>query len=341
MSTEPTPKQAWAIALFLFAPLLAVASEATSIEPFVARYLKAHTYCETGKWGIRTDAKQGYAETAFRGCAHQDGRFKFVEHIDRDRQVYNWSDGRKFYRHSEYGDFYKELALGALEFTPSWTYRPEAQPAMHSLLFVWIAPPRGFDSFKVASALATPQHTAFERITQPREALRFWVSNKDGSIVRYERLLDGAVMVYVDIASQQINLPIADADLTHAPPLLTRYSLGNNLPVFIVGLLGIAALAGALVWTWIFARAEYLADVAAGRQRLWKIQVWALVAAVVILGALAALTASGHDSGHPPAIVLVWILGFWAAIAFALAACFTLTSYLVELIFRRRRAASA
>ena len=321
----------------LLLPALALAADPASVEPFVAPYLKAQTYCETGRWGNRSDAKYGFVETTFRLCARADGRFMLVEHLDRDRRIWNWSDARKFYRHSEFGDFYREYALSELEGLPFMAFRTETRPAMRSLLFVWIAPPRSFEAFKAVSALATPQHLVFERVTHPRESLRLRVATQDGSIVRYERLQDGAVMHFVEIASQQIDRPIADADLTHRAPLLTRSSLGNHARVFMAGLFALDLLGAALVWAGVFAREASVEGALRARRRLWRGQLWAAVASAGVLAALAAIALAGHDSGHPPAIVMVYVLAIWCAIAFALAACFTLASYPVQALFRALR----
>lgn len=317
-------------------PALALGAGA-SIEPHVAPYLAAQTYCETGKWGNRSDAHYGFTETAFRLCAQADGRFMLVEHLDRDRRIWNWSDTRKFYRYSEFGDFYREYALTELEGLPFMTFRNEARPGMRSLLFVWIAPPRSFDAFEAVTSPETPQYRIFERATRPRESLRLWVSAKDGSIVRFERLQDGAVLHFVEIASQQIDRPIAAADLTHRAPLLTRYSLANNAAVFMTGLFVADIFVAAVVWAWVFGRAGTLEAAVRARRRLWRIQLWAALAMAAVLAALAAVALTGHDSGHPPAIVLVFVLALWCAVAFALAACFTLMSYVVGPIFRPRQ----
>lgn len=314
----------------LVVPALVLAAEPATVEPFVTPYLKAQRYCETGKWGNRSDAKYGFVETAFRLCAQADGRFMLVEHLDRDRRIWNWSDARKFYRHSEFGSFYREYALSELEGLPFMTFRTEGRPAMRSLLFVWIAPPRSFESFKAVGALATPQRLAFERVTHPRETLRLWVAAKDGSIVRFERLQDGAVMHFVDIASQQIDRPIGDADLTHRVPLLTRYSLSNDLPVFMAALFVVDVCLAALSWIFVFVRAASPETVLRARRRLWRVQLWAAAASAGVLALLSAFALVGHDTGHPPAIFFVLVLGVWCAIVLALAAVFILTSYLVQ-----------
>ena len=258
-----------------------------------------------------------------------------VEHLDRDRRIWNWSDARKFYRYSEFGDFYREYALTELEGLPFMTFRNEARPGMRSLLFVWIAPPRSFQSFEPAAS-PTPDRSAFERVVGPRESLRLWVSSKDGAIVRFERLRDGVVLHFVDIASQRIDLPIAEADLTHRAPLFTRYSLANNAAVFMAGLFVADVLVAALAWVWVFGRAKTADWPIRARRRLWRIQLWAALATVALLALLAVVALTGHDRGHPPAIVLVFVLAVWCAVAFGLAACFTLTSYLIQPIFRRR-----
>ena len=90
----------------------------------------------------------------------------------------------------------------------------------------------------------------------------------------------------------------------------------------------------------LLARAPSLEDVLRKRRRLWRLQLWSFAVALIVIAALAALTTTGRDSGHPPAIVLVYVLAAWCGVAFALTAFFTLTSYPMELLFRARRARS-
>lgn len=331
-------------AALLPSPLLA--EEAASIDAIAARYLAAQTYCETGKWGMRDQADHGFMQVAFSLCAHRDGRFKYVEHADQPHKTINWSDARKYYRYSEYGGIYQEYALDDSSVSALFGLRRAASPAFQSRLFNWdsgrlagMDAARSLQSYKASAALSTPEYSVFERFNDqyPRESERLWVRHKDGSIARYEGLRDRVVLRFVEISSPQLNRPLTDADLSYDVPLSTRYSLQNNPRAFVGGLFILAALSGGFVWAWLFARATSLEDVLRKRRRLWRVQLWSFGVIAIALAVLAVLAAIGPDSGHPPAIVFVYVAAVWCAVAFALAACFTLSSYPVQLLFRAWR----
>lgn len=324
-------------------PLPALAQEPMSIESIAARYFGAQTYCETGKWGMRDDAASGFLQVAFARCAHRDGRFKYAEHVDRPRKEVHWSDSQKQYRYSEYADFYKEYPLDDRELFTLQRTRSEVFPVFLSALYPRDANRLGdgigyLQSYKPSSVHSTALHSVFERFNDPHERSgeRLWVLNADKSIVRYEAVRDGVVLRFVELTSQEINRPLSAADLSQHVPLSARFSLQNNAPVFMAGLFAAAVAAGALVWGWLFARAASVDDVLRKRRRLWRLQFWSFGGIALALAALALLAASGRDSGHPPAIVLVYVMAIWCAAGFALAACFTLTSYPVQWLFDRR-----
>ena len=327
----------------------ALPEEPISTESVGARYFGAETYCETGKWGTRLQPDHGFTEVTFALCAHRDGRFKYVEHADQPRKIVNWSHSGKYYRYSEYGSIYQEYSLDDPSLPSLYGIRPAGSPLSLSRLFAWDSgrlagtdPTRSLQSYKASTALSTAQHSVFERFNDEhqRSSERLWVRNKDRSIVRYEGLHDRVVLRFVEIASQEVNRPLTSAELSHDVPLSARYSLQNNPRVFLAGLFVAAGVAGTLVWGWLFARTANVEDVLRKRRRLWRLQLWSFGATAIALAALAALAASVRDSGHPPAIVFVYVVAIWCTVAFALAACFTLTSYPVQLVFRTRRARS-
>jgi hypothetical protein len=291
---------------------------------------------------MRMGPQAGFQETAFKGCAHRNGRMKYVEFIDRDRQVYTWADAGHIYRHSEYGSFYK--AYRDADFPTHWEYRRERLPSLTSRIFAWDRehlggrdPLRGLAAYKPKAALSTPERTVFERFEDPQERRgeRLFLSNRDQTLVRYEQLQDGVVQRYVEVVPQ-FDRPLSAADLAHEAPLSTRFSFSNNQPVFLGGLFALTALLGGGVWAWLFARAPDPESVLYGRRKLWRFQLWALGGTVVLLALLAAGTLASPGGGHPPAIVIVFILGFWSALGFGLLACFTLVSYPVQWLFGRR-----
>jgi hypothetical protein len=290
---------------------------------------------------MRDDPKHGFTQTAFSRCVHQDGRFKSVDHVDRPRKEVIWSDSRKYYRHSEYANYYQEYAPDDPFFLMLPGNRSELYPIYLSRLFSRYSasiPSRTstsyLQSYKVSSALSTPQHSVFERFDDEshRSSERLWVRNADKTIVRYEGLRDGAVLHFADITSQETNRRLTDAELSHDVPVFVRYSLQNNPGVFIFGLFVVTAFAGALLWAWLFSRAASLEDVVRKRRRLWRLQFWSFGAIAIGLAALAVLAVIVPGAGHPPAIVFVFVLAIWCAGAFALTACFMLMSYPVELL---------
>jgi hypothetical protein len=321
----------------------AIAQE-PSLGPVAERYERAATYCETGKWGFRTEVKYPFQETDFRGCAHRDGRMKYVEHIDRDRQVYTWADAAGFYRYSEFGSFYKTYT--DRDFPTHWGFRRERVPALNSRIFAWDLDHlekrdslRGLAAYKPNSARSTPERTVFERFqdAQERRGERLYLSNREQTLVRYEELKDGVVIRYAEVAAQ-LDGPVAEADLAHQAPFWVRFSLSNNQPVFLGALFALAALLSLGVWAWLFAHAQDAQAVLDGRRKLWRFQLIALGVTVALLGVLAVLSIVSPGSGHPPAIFAVFVLAFWAALGFGLLACFTLASYPVQWLFGAKMA---
>jgi len=329
-------------------PWLALAQSPASLAPVADRYLGADTYCETGKWGMRDSPARGYSEVAFARCAHSDGRFKLIEHADQPQKLIIWADAGKYYRYSEAARVYQEYPIDKPYINSPYGARGEVFPAFLSRQFPWrvVGRPGGADAgsrleaFQASSALSTPQHTVYERVAdaQRGSSERVWVLNKDRSIVRWEGLQGGEIHRFVEITSQQVNRKLAGGDLSHDVPLFARYSLQNNPKAFVAGLFLAAGLAGVLFWGWLFARAASVEDVARKRRKLWRFQLWTFGATGCALAALAVLTSIGRDTGHPPAIVLVFVLAIWCAGIFGLTALFTLTSYPLERFYRRREA---
>lgn len=338
------PAHLLALLTLALLPIPALAQEPVSIESIAAGYFGGETYCETGKWGRRDEPKHGFAELAFSRCAHRDGRFKSVEHVDRPQKEVIWSDSHRLYRHAEAAGFYREYPLDDPFLSTFPGNRSELYPLYLSRLFNQYSPnapdrtsTRYLRSYKANSALSTTQHSVFERFDDEnhRNSERLWVRNADKSIVRYEGLRDGAILHFAEIASLQVNRPLAAAELSHDVPLLVRYSLQNSPWVFIAGLFAAAAFAGALLWGWFFHRAASFEDVVRKRRRLWRVQFRAFAGTAIVLGALAVLAIIVPGRGHPPGIVLVFVLAIWCSVAFALTTCFTLMSYPVQWLLSR------
>ena len=325
-------------------PIPSLAQEPMSIESIAAGYFGAETYCENGKWGMRDEPKHGFTEIAFSRCAHRDGRFKSVEYVDRPQKEVIWSDSYKLYRHSEAANFYREYPLDDVFLSMFPGNRSELYPLYLSRLFNRYSPnapdrtsARYLQSYQASSALSTAQYSVFERLDDEnhRNRERLWVRNVDKSIVRYEGLRDGAILHFAEITSQEANRPLSDAELSHQVPFFVRYSLQNSPRVFIAGLFVVAGFTGALLWGWWFSRATSLEDVVRKRRRLWRVQFWTFGGTALGLGALAALAIIVPDKGHPPGIVLVFVLAIWCAVAFALTSFFTLISYPMQSLVSR------
>jgi hypothetical protein len=333
--------------LHALAPLVlgaaAFGQDPASLAGVAERYARAQTYCEAGKWGMRIEPQDGFQEIAFKGCAQSDGRMMYVEHTDRERQVYTWADAERFYRYSEFGDFYKTYT--DREFPTHWGYRREPLPALTSRLLLWDSehldgrdPLRGLARYKARPALSTPERTVFERFQDQyeRRSERLFLSSRDQTLVRYEQLTDGVVMRYVEVAAQ-LDRPLSAADLAHPAPFFTRYSFANKPSAFLVGLLALTVLLGGGVWAWLLVRAPDTQNVLDWRRKLWRFQLWALSGTLILLAVLAVVTLVAPGHGHPPAIFLVFLLGFWAALGFGVVACFTLASYPVQWVLSRQR----
>jgi hypothetical protein len=329
------------IAASLFAVLAAAAhsAEPPSLESLAAPLLQAQTYCESGTGGADVGLEQ-LTQNPYRVCAHRDGRFKFIERPGMPGQIVMWSDGRKLHRYVEHGRGYQQYDLADRSGAHLYERPREEAPALHSRLFRSATRSgAGLDllgslrGYRVNAELSDARQTVYERTeTDGRAGSRIRV--KDGAIVRYEYLWHGILRGYVEIASREVDRPLADAELAQDVPVWVRYSLENNQPVFAAGLFVLAALAGLAFWAWRFARAEHPYDVLSFRRYLWRIYAWAFGGVAAILGMLAFLTWGGK--GHPPAIVFVIALAGLAGLAFGLVACFLLSSYVVQAFPRNR-----
>ena len=336
-------KQPWPVVAALVLSGAALAQEPISLERVGERYANAQTYCETGRWSMRSEPQHPFVDTGFRGCAHRDGRMKYVEHTERDRQIYTWADAARFYRYSEYGSFYDTYP--DRDFPTHWDFRRERLPALTSRIFAWDQDHldgrdalRGLAAYKPKPALSTPERTVFERFfdAHERTGQRLYVSNRNQTLVRLESLKDGVVMRYVEVTAQ-LDGSVSFADLTHQAPLWVRYSYRNNMPVFLAALFTLATLLGCAIWAWVFARARARQAVLDARRKLWLYYFVALGATVGLLAILTVVALVNPGRGHPPAIFAVYVIGLWAALAFALLACFTLASYPAQWLFGSER----
>jgi hypothetical protein len=275
-------------------------------------------------------------------CAHEDGRFKFVQDPGRPGQVTVWSDNRRLHRYVEYGRGYQTYALNDPEAGHIYGPPREASPALHSRLFRWATRTgagldlsRSLQDYRINDGLSDARSAVYERFdTDHKGSARIHVNVQDRAIVRYETFYGGALRGFVEVSARELDRPLSEEDLSANVPVTARLSLQNNPAGFIAGLfLGDAAL-GLAFWWWRLSRAGGAEGVARLRRWLWRLWIWAFVAVTLVLGALAALTWGG--SGHPPAIVYVLVMGVWAAGAFGLFACFLLASHVAQACSRGR-----
>ena len=331
-----------AVPLLSAAVAAAQAAEPVPLESLAAPLLRAQTYCESGRWGARVGSDPSMGETRYRLCAHRDGRFKFVRHPGEAQQLAIWSDGRKLHRYVEYGGTYHQYELSGLDAASEYTRPREPVPALHSRLFrsamrsaAGLDLPGSLRGYQVNAGLSDSRQTVYELSdSDGRGSARIFVAAASGAIVRYESWYGGTLSSYVEITAREIDRPLADSELSHGVPLLSRFSPQNNPSVFISGLFVVAAIAGLAFWTWFFARAEDPEDAVRVRRRLWRLFAWALAVVAAVLGLLTVVTWGG--SGHPPAIAYVMVMAVLAAIAFGLAACFLLLSYAGQALAGKR-----
>jgi len=322
------------------------------MESIAAAYFNATSYCDNGRRGVRIAPGDPFMEERFERCAHRDGRFKYAEMRGQGIHEVRWSDAEQFYRYLPYYRRYQAFPFGN-RYVHFEHYRARDQ-IFPVFVFGLFASGQGviadnaerthyLKSYAVNPALSTPSHTVYEqsysftvgaKVTVVMRQ-RLWVLNATRAIVKYEQLTNEDVMHFVEITSSTFNRPLTDADLRYDAPLLARYSLSNNLPVFIGGLIAAAGLLGALFWGWRFARAIDIEDLLDKRKRLWRWQFLGFGGLAILLAVLAAITAGG--SGHPPAIAYVYVLAIWCAVAFGMTACFTLASYPLALMFQAWR----
>jgi hypothetical protein len=332
------------IAASLFALLAAAArsAEPPSLESLAAPLLQAQTYCESGSFGASTGPNDPLPGNRYRVCAHRDGRFKYVQSPGEASQIVTWSDGRKLHRYVEYGGGYQQRDLAARDAGDFYEKPRETVPALHSVLFRWATRGgAGLDllgslrDYRVNAELSDARRTVHERMDGDRRGgTRIRVATANGAFMRYERLYDGVVRGYVEIAERRVDLPLDESDLGYEVPLTTRSSWQNNPRVFLSGLFLLTALVGAVFWAWRFRRAVHPYDVVSDRRRYWRVFAWAFGAVAASFGALAAL--SWNVPGHPPPFFFIVGFAGLAGIGFGLVACFLLSSYVIQALNRNR-----
>lgn len=339
-------KGAALLVLALLAP--AAWAQEPSVAAILGSYVGAESYCDSGTMAMRSEPAHGFQATPFERCAHRDGRFKMVELPGQRHQQVSWSDGKVHRVHHAVIDQYRESTLRDPALFGLYEQPGSVFPVFVLRLYAWddsrrLVDPaerqRYIQGYRPVAALSTPEHAIHERPNEawPRNSERIWVRRSDGAVTRYEGLRDGAVLRYVDFASRRVGAPLTEADLSHSVNLMSKVSLRNNPAVFVALLFAAALAAGALGWGWLLA-SRPREQVLHWRRRAWLWQLRALAVVAVLLLGLGLLTLIGPDKGHPPAIVIVYLLAIWAAVGFGLLAAITLAGHLVQPFVRRREA---
>jgi hypothetical protein len=339
----PFIEMRWCLLFLAWLAAMAQAADPVLLESLVAPLLKARTYCESGKWGASISPADPLSSNTYRVCAHEDGRFKYVQDPGLPQQITRWSDKRKLHRYVSYGGGYQAYDLASLDAGSEYGKTREPVPSMHSRLFraatrtgAGLDLPGSLRDYQVNPQLSDHRQTTYERFDSDRRGgSRIRVNAADGSIVRFESLYGGVVREFVEVSAREVDRTLTEADLAHEVPLTARFSPQNNVAGFFALLFAATALAGLAYWSIRFARNRGIEDFADTRPRLWRYFAMALGSVAGVLALLAALTWGG--SGHPPAIVFVAVLAVWAAIGFGLVACLLLVSYPAEALVRRSR----
>ena len=320
---------------------LATAEEPISLEQVAERYFSSKSYCDKGKRSSRLPGQSGMAAFGFERCARRDGRFKNVE-TSPGSPVITWSDGVRYYRYLPYNRRYQALSLDDPMTGNRYSNRAETYPVfifeqLTSEVYRFrdrTARADYLKSFSRNAALSNAEQTVFERFPAANQGERWWVRNADEVIIRSEVLYGGVVMGTTEMERVEFDRPLSDADLGTDVPLLAPFSLMNNAPVFIAGLILASGLLGLPVWALAFARADP-DSVDAKRHLVWKLHLWIYGTVAALLGILALITGFG-GGGHPPAIFFVLAMAVWAAVAFAMTALFTLASYPAQRLVGKR-----
>lgn len=226
MGTRKARRLACLLLLVLGATMPASAQD---LEALAARYFDAETYCEAGTYGVRISPKESFSQDKFAGCAHRDGRFRFLEHSGPVQAV-TWSDGETLYRYWQSNGQYREYPLAQAAKMNAFAYRSTGAAFLQSRLST-----RGainnpsLTGYTPSGDLSTPEHMVFERRDEGWGNIdRLWVRNADKAIVKYEQARNGEVMRFVELSSQEVGRPLSDAELSHRVLSFTHVSLQNN-----------------------------------------------------------------------------------------------------------------
>lgn len=156
---------------------------------------------------------------------------------------------------------------------------------------------------------------------------RLWVRRSDGLVTRGEQL-QGRLSWSATLVDARINAPLSQADLSETAPFFRRFFHRYNLqtrPVqFVSGMAAVAFIIGLVL------------SIAWSQPRQWG-RLWIFYAkgVGVMIAALGALTAisviPGFSGGHPPTIIMVFILGVFAGIGVLVIAALMLAMQSVDL----------
>jgi len=336
----------------------AVAQETLRPPDLISAYLGLTSYCDKGTYSEKIFTTE--RSESFERCALRDGRFKDTTIVNDSWRPFSirWSDGETLFRHDGHFDAGAQQTTWYAEEPLAHEYSaPIGEISLVLILSRFLPRDRRLTSWNEVTrmlnlyspnlTLSDSQYFILERrethtLAGDVTTHRLWVSRQDGLIRKVEHLHPNSMTVVVLDSVDTATTPSRE-QLSHSAPLTTRYSLtkGNRPFVAIVAQCLLAATIGFVVWLAIGLTTApgFIERV---RPRLWKWYklVVALLSVCLFVLALVALPLNG---GHPPAIVGVYVVAVYAAIALLVAACFIGISYLTAPLVRyiRRRLSNA